>query len=52
MDQTQHTDMVNFLVDLQRQELSVNTLDSYRLDLDNFSRWFSQSNGELWFPLN
>jgi len=46
MKQTQPTDIDNFLQDLQRQELSVNTMDSYRLDLANFSRWFAQSNGE------
>src|SRR5712692_5660697 len=46
MDKPQPDDIANFLQDLQRQELSVNTTDSYRLDLANFSRWFSQSNGE------
>src|SRR5438093_7969591 len=35
-----------FLVDLERQEPSPNTLISYRLDLVQFARWFAQTNSE------
>ena len=39
-----------FLQDLQRQEISAKTRESYRLDLRHFANWFAQTVGEGFSP--